>query len=318
MSGDFRTSISQSWRLQQQRCKIAVTPSAGTQLILSSTPAFLGKEEVSAQNGTLGGCRGCDSCTPRNRDGGVLDRDQPLRQSGTLPNSLQILQRSEPFDSPVLERSRFRCSPLLLLLPPSDNLIANRAANRFPIGPVSHFGLLARSFRRTNTPAVAKEPSMSEWHYSKNNQQQGPVSAEQLKQLAASGQLNPSDLVWKEGMGQWTEARKIKGLFPMKTVLPSLSASSSPARPQTVASSITTPLSPASAYSQADLPNTGNSPQNFVRPFGEWYRTTWLSGKSSRKMGLVGPWTPSRLRCSYPLMQQPRAVLRRELRKHCT
>ena len=27
---------------------------------------------------------------------------------------------------------------------------------------------------------------MSEWHYSKNNQQQGPVSAEQLKQMAAS------------------------------------------------------------------------------------------------------------------------------------
>jgi hypothetical protein len=62
---------------------------------------------------------------------------------------------------------------------------------------------------------------MSQWYYSKNNQQQGPVSPEQLKQLAVSGQLQPSDLVWKEGMSQRVEGRKIKGLFPAATVTPS-------------------------------------------------------------------------------------------------
>jgi hypothetical protein len=59
---------------------------------------------------------------------------------------------------------------------------------------------------------------MSEWHYSKNNQQQGPVSAEQLKQMAASGQLQPTDLVWKQGMSQWSEAHRMKGLFPANDV----------------------------------------------------------------------------------------------------
>ena len=54
----------------------------------------------------------------------------------------------------------------------------------------------------------------TEWFFSKSGQQQGPVSTEQLKQLAASGQLHPGDLVLKDGMGQWVEARKIKGLFP--------------------------------------------------------------------------------------------------------
>ena len=53
-----------------------------------------------------------------------------------------------------------------------------------------------------------------QWYYSKNDGQQGPVSAEQLKQLAASGDLQPTDLVWKEGMSQWTESRNIKGLLP--------------------------------------------------------------------------------------------------------
>ena len=58
---------------------------------------------------------------------------------------------------------------------------------------------------------------MSQWYYSKNNQQLGPLSPEQLKQLAASGQLQPSDLVWREGMSQRTEARKVKGLFPIES-----------------------------------------------------------------------------------------------------
>ena len=55
-----------------------------------------------------------------------------------------------------------------------------------------------------------------QWYYSKNGQRQGPVAAEQLKTLAATGQLQATDLIWKEGMGQWTEAKKVKGLFPVQ------------------------------------------------------------------------------------------------------
>ena len=58
----------------------------------------------------------------------------------------------------------------------------------------------------------------TEWFYSKGGQQLGPVPFEQLKQLAASGQLQPSDLVWKDGMSQWVESRKVKGVFPPPTV----------------------------------------------------------------------------------------------------
>jgi len=58
----------------------------------------------------------------------------------------------------------------------------------------------------------------AEWHYSKGNQQHGPVSASELKQLAQSGKLGPSDLVWKEGMENWKPASSIKGLFPATEV----------------------------------------------------------------------------------------------------
>ena len=56
---------------------------------------------------------------------------------------------------------------------------------------------------------------MTTWHFHKNGQRFEPVSSQQLKKLAASGELAADDLVWKEGMPEWVAAGRIKGLFPM-------------------------------------------------------------------------------------------------------
>ena len=50
----------------------------------------------------------------------------------------------------------------------------------------------------------------SEWYYSHAGQRLGPVSTDQLKDLAAAGQLGPDDLVWKDGMENWVPAGKVK------------------------------------------------------------------------------------------------------------
>jgi hypothetical protein len=63
-----------------------------------------------------------------------------------------------------------------------------------------------------NIPQAGAVPQ--QWYYVKNGQRQGPVSTDQIKQLLASGSLQPSDLVWKEGMSQWTAASTIKELLP--------------------------------------------------------------------------------------------------------
>ncbi|MGO9110541.1 MAG: DUF4339 domain-containing protein, partial [Thermoguttaceae bacterium] len=52
-----------------------------------------------------------------------------------------------------------------------------------------------------------------QWYYSRQGQQCGPVTPEQLKQLAATGQLQSTDLVWKQGMAGWVAASEIKGLL---------------------------------------------------------------------------------------------------------
>jgi len=53
-----------------------------------------------------------------------------------------------------------------------------------------------------------------QWCYKQNNEQHGPVSSEQLKQLASRGQIQPTDLICKQGTDQWIPAGRVKGLLP--------------------------------------------------------------------------------------------------------
>lgn len=55
---------------------------------------------------------------------------------------------------------------------------------------------------------------MSEWHFVRNGEQHGPVTEDALRAMLASGQVGPTDLVWKDGMEQWQEARSVSGLVP--------------------------------------------------------------------------------------------------------
>jgi tetratricopeptide (TPR) repeat protein len=67
------------------------------------------------------------------------------------------------------------------------------------------------------TPPLRENKMAQEWYYSKDGERQGPVTPQQLKQLAASGDLQPTDLIWKEGMDDWVQASKVKRLFSEKT-----------------------------------------------------------------------------------------------------
>jgi hypothetical protein len=53
----------------------------------------------------------------------------------------------------------------------------------------------------------------SQWYYTQQGKRQGPIPTQQLKELAATGQLLPTDLVGKDGMAALVPASRIKGLF---------------------------------------------------------------------------------------------------------
>jgi hypothetical protein len=54
---------------------------------------------------------------------------------------------------------------------------------------------------------------MDRWYFARQKKKVGPVSTAQLRQLAASGQLRPFDMVLKEGAQKWTPAGSIPTLF---------------------------------------------------------------------------------------------------------
>lgn len=68
-------------------------------------------------------------------------------------------------------------------------------------------------FRSQAAPLSPPSQLAPEWHYAQNNVQSGPVTFSQLKDLASSGRLHATDLVWKMGTPDWREAHTVQGLF---------------------------------------------------------------------------------------------------------
>lgn len=120
-----------------------------------------------------------------------------------------------------------------------------------------------------------------EWHYNQNGQHYGPVSAAELKQMAASGTLRPTDPVWKEGMAKWVPARSIKGLFSL------MAESTTPLPPPA------TPAQPAT--SPVLVEGVENQRERPVQKASRWAADKWAAvkgawGKASVpvKIGIIG------------------------------
>lgn len=54
---------------------------------------------------------------------------------------------------------------------------------------------------------------MQKWYYSTGGATNGPVTVAELKELARSGRLAPTDMVRRDDMDKWHPAAKVKGLF---------------------------------------------------------------------------------------------------------
>ncbi len=66
----------------------------------------------------------------------------------------------------------------------------------------------------------------------------GPVTTEELKRMAAAGELQPDDLIWKAGMAEWAPAGKIKGLLGAAPAATAVAQPVAPAMPAPEASQL--------------------------------------------------------------------------------
>lgn len=57
--------------------------------------------------------------------------------------------------------------------------------------------------------APHSRPIKPVWHYSVGTETYGPITLLELRSLVANGQLRATDLVWKDGMPEWTPVAKV-------------------------------------------------------------------------------------------------------------
>lgn len=70
------------------------------------------------------------------------------------------------------------------------------------------------------TVGATPPPPVSQWYIYVGGQQIGPMSIQQIKEYATSGQFKPQDLVWKAGLADWIAAEgvpEIMALFATPT-----------------------------------------------------------------------------------------------------
>lgn len=76
----------------------------------------------------------------------------------------------------------------------------------------------------------------AEWYYASGGQQLGPVNTEELRSLLRDGSLKPSDLVWKDGMPDWSPAATISVLKSAQAPKPQAKPKAATSAPQRIGS----------------------------------------------------------------------------------
>ncbi len=118
---------------------------------------------------------------------------------------------------------------------------------------------LGRSSVLPSTLFIRHEFAMNDWYYAAGQQQQGPVSKEELQRLLSSGQLSPQSLVWNSTLPDWQPAEKIPGLVPAGGTLGGFAVSS--------------PGLPSPSASQWSAPQVGPA-MDSSNPYASPYQTS--------------------------------------------
>lgn len=92
---------------------------------------------------------------------------------------------------------------------------------------------------------------MKKWYYTRDGQQEGPISESELKALVASGRLADTSLAWAEGMTDWQAISSIPELAPTPSGVPgSMADITSSGRDEATVTSPQSPgQDPANPYS---------------------------------------------------------------------
>jgi hypothetical protein len=105
------------------------------------------------------------------------------------------------------------------------------------------------------------------WYYAHDERKMGPCSAQQLKALAASGEILPTDTIWKEGIERGSLAQKVKHLFPSASDPVPLAEPPSPPQPTPDTPAVEAESAPAEPAAELGSDESASAePQSEERP----------------------------------------------------
>lgn len=120
------------------------------------------------------------------------------------------------------------------------------------------------------------------WYYAKGQERHGPVTADQLRHLAATGQVLPTDFVFQEGMHNWVLASKVQGLF-------STSAAAPASQSATAHAPASEPAKPSSSQPAASRSRGGHPLGGLLGFLRSMFPASMLSGVA-RVLAVIGHW----------------------------
>lgn len=158
-------------------------------------------------------------------------------------------------------------------------------------------------------------------------EQFGPFPANRMRELAAAGEIQPTDMVWQEGDERRCPAARVKNLFPVVEVLGRTEGQSSSAdsptgltapadqehpRQESHAAPVNTPAAQSKALSQAEAPALAATPPASRRHEARKRRVVCLKGavllgqdgvevKFKKKCSVCGYEDPTRSTTKIPM-----------------
>jgi hypothetical protein len=98
-----------------------------------------------------------------------------------------------------------------------------------------------------------------QWYFSKNGSQLGPVEQSELLTKISSGDISQTDMVWREGMGDWQPVSKVNELVMVARPTPP----PAPVRPE-VGGVVNSPYTPPVAAPQSPTAIGGQVIPNYL------------------------------------------------------
>jgi outer membrane protein assembly factor BamE (lipoprotein component of BamABCDE complex) len=123
------------------------------------------------------------------------------------------------------------------------------------------------------------------WYYAQRGQQEGPVSEQELLQLASSGALKPTDYLWRPGLSTWVSAKDVFLALHPAAPWPYTSSENAPQVPEVGRPSSDLPPCRHQGFSE-DTPTAPRAALgNVVRAYPTHWElfTTWLHSGTPRE-----------------------------------